>query len=50
MATALDKVLHTAKTHVTGDRDGNGRSDDGKIEVRLSDATRNNIDVQLNVV
>jgi lipoyl-dependent peroxiredoxin len=36
MAPALDKVLYTAKTHVTGGRDGNGRSDDGKIEVRLS--------------
>ena len=36
MATSLDKVLYTAKTHVTGGRDGNGRSDDGKIEVRLS--------------
>jgi len=36
MATSLDKVLYTAKTHVTGGRDGNGRSDDGKLEVRLS--------------
>ena len=36
MATSLDKVLYTAKTHVTGGRDGNGRSDDGKIEVKLS--------------
>jgi len=36
MATPLDKVLYTAKTQVTGGRDGNGRSDDGKIEVRLS--------------
>jgi osmotically inducible protein OsmC len=36
MATSLDKILYTAKTHVTGGRDGNGRSDDGKLEVRLS--------------
>ena len=36
MPTSLDKVLYTAKTHVTGGRDGAGRSDDGKIEVRLS--------------
>jgi osmotically inducible protein OsmC len=36
MTTSLDKVLYTAKTHVTGGRDGNGRSDDGKLEVRLS--------------
>ena len=36
MATSLDKVLYTAKAHVTGGRDGNGRSDDGKLEVRLS--------------
>jgi Ohr subfamily peroxiredoxin len=36
MSTPLDKVLYTARTHVTGGRDGNGRSDDGKLEVRLS--------------
>jgi lipoyl-dependent peroxiredoxin len=36
MTTSLDKVLYTAKTHVTGGRDGDGRSDDGKLEVRLS--------------
>jgi lipoyl-dependent peroxiredoxin len=36
MTTPLDKVAYTAKTHVTGGRDGNGRSDDGKLEVRLS--------------
>jgi len=36
MSTPLDKVVYTAKTHVTGGRDGAGRSDDGKIEVRLS--------------
>lgn len=36
MATALDKVLYTAKTHATGGREGTGRSDDGRIEVTLS--------------
>jgi osmotically inducible protein OsmC len=36
MTTALDKVLYTAKTHATGGRDGQGRSDDGRIEVKLS--------------
>jgi lipoyl-dependent peroxiredoxin len=36
MSTPLDKVVYSAKTHVTGGRDGNGRSDDGKIDVRLS--------------
>lgn len=36
MPTSLDKVLYTARTHAVGGRDGSGRSDDGKIEVRLS--------------
>jgi Ohr subfamily peroxiredoxin len=36
MSTALDKVLYTAKTHATGGRDGQGLSDDGRIEVKLS--------------
>lgn len=36
MPTSLDKVVYTARTHVTGGRDGQGRSDDGKLEVRLS--------------
>jgi Ohr subfamily peroxiredoxin len=36
MATALDKVLYTAKTHATGGREGTGRSDDGRVEVTLS--------------
>jgi Ohr subfamily peroxiredoxin len=36
MTTSLDKVLYTAKTHATGGRDGHGRSDDGRIEVKLS--------------
>jgi osmotically inducible protein OsmC len=36
MTTSLDKVLYTAKTDATGGRDGQGRSDDGRIEVKLS--------------
>jgi Ohr subfamily peroxiredoxin len=36
MTTPLDKVLYTAKTTATGGRDGQGRSDDGKLEVKLS--------------
>jgi Ohr subfamily peroxiredoxin len=36
MTTPLDKVLYTARTHAVGGRDGSGRSDDGRIEVRLS--------------
>jgi Ohr subfamily peroxiredoxin len=37
MATSLDKVLYTAKTHAVGGRDGGtGRSDDGRIDVRFS--------------
>lgn len=36
MATPLDKVLYTAKTHVTGGRDGEGRSSDDRVAVKLS--------------
>jgi lipoyl-dependent peroxiredoxin len=36
MTTPLDKVLYTAKTHVTGGREGQGRSSDGRVEVKLS--------------
>jgi Ohr subfamily peroxiredoxin len=36
MPTTLDKVLYTAKTSATGGREGSGRSDDGRIEVKLS--------------
>jgi lipoyl-dependent peroxiredoxin len=34
--TQLEKVLYTAKVHTTGGRDGNSRSDDGKLEVKLT--------------
>ena len=32
----LDKVLYTGKAHATGGRDGQSKSDDGKLEVKLS--------------
>src|ERR1700674_2438243 len=32
----LEKVLYTAKTHTTGGRAGASRSDDGRLDVRLS--------------
>lgn len=34
--TQLEKVLYTAKTHTTGGRDGESRSSDGRLEVKLS--------------
>src|ERR1700677_2715784 len=32
----LDKVLYTAKAHTTGGRHGASRTDDGRLEVKLS--------------
>lgn len=32
----LDKVLYTARAHTTGGRDGEARSDDGRLDVKLS--------------
>ena len=32
----LDKVLYTARAHTTGGRDGESRSDDGRLNVKLS--------------
>jgi lipoyl-dependent peroxiredoxin len=34
--TPLEKVLYTARAHTTGGRDGASRSDDGKLDVKLS--------------
>ena len=31
-----EKVLYTGKTHTTGGRDGASRSDDGRLDVKLS--------------
>ena len=36
MSTPLSKVLYTARTHAVGGREGTGRSDDGRIDVKLS--------------
>ena len=36
MPTALDKVLYTAKARTTGGRDGASRTDDGRLDVKLS--------------
>jgi lipoyl-dependent peroxiredoxin len=37
MTTQLEKVSYTARTHTTGGRaDGHARSDDGRLDVRLS--------------
>ena len=32
----FDKVLYTAKVHTTGGREGASRSDDGRVDVKLS--------------
>ena len=34
--TTLDKVLYTAKAHTTGGRDGASKTDDGRLDVKLS--------------
>lgn len=34
--TALDKVLYTARAHTTGGREGQSRSDDGRLDITLS--------------
>ena len=33
---SLEKVLYTAKTHTTGGRDGESRSSDGRLDIKLS--------------
>lgn len=32
----LEKVLYTAKTHTSGGRDGTSRSEDGRLDIKLS--------------
>jgi lipoyl-dependent peroxiredoxin len=32
----LDKVLYTARAHTTGGREGQSRTDDGRLDVKLS--------------
>jgi len=34
--TIEQKVMYTAKTHTTGGRAGTSRSDDGRLDIRLS--------------
>ena len=36
MTTKLEKVLYTAHTHTTGGRDGQSKTDDGRLSVTLS--------------
>jgi osmotically inducible protein OsmC len=46
--THLENVLYTGKTHTSGGRDGASRSDDGRLDIRLS-VPGGNIDVVINV-
>ncbi|HYF44010.1 MAG TPA: organic hydroperoxide resistance protein, partial [Ramlibacter sp.] len=32
----LDKVLYTARAHTTGGREGESKTDDGRLDVKLS--------------
>jgi osmotically inducible protein OsmC len=34
--TQLEKVLYTAKAHTTGGREGASRTDDGRLDIKLS--------------
>ncbi len=34
--TKIDKLIYTARTHTTGGRQGASRTDDGRLDVRLS--------------
>ena len=34
--TTLDKVMYTAKAHTTGGRDGQSKTDDSRLDVKLS--------------
>ncbi|KQT14107.1 organic hydroperoxide resistance protein [Ramlibacter sp. Leaf400] len=36
MTTKLDKVLYTARAHTTGGREGQSRTDDGRLDVKLT--------------
>ena len=36
MTAKLEQVLYTAKAHTTGGRDGASRTDDGRLDVKLS--------------
>jgi Ohr subfamily peroxiredoxin len=34
--TSTEKILYTGKTHTTGGRDGESRSSDGRLDIKLS--------------
>ena len=36
MINEIDTVLYTGKTHTTGGRNGESRSDDGRLDIKLS--------------
>ena len=36
MTTSLDKVLYTAHAHTVGGRDGASRTDDGRLDIKLT--------------
>ena len=36
MINEIDAVLYTGKTHTTGGRNGEARSDDGRLDIKLS--------------
>jgi Ohr subfamily peroxiredoxin len=36
MINQIDTVLYTGKTHTTGGRNGESRSDDGRLDIKLS--------------
>ncbi|MEJ6023462.1 organic hydroperoxide resistance protein [Ramlibacter sp. PS4R-6] len=36
MNTPIDKVLYTGRTHTLSGRDGSSRSDDGRLDIKLS--------------
>src|SRR3954469_14291465 len=36
MTAKLEKVLYTAKAHTTGGREGASRTDDGRLDIKLS--------------
>lgn len=35
-SNTIDKVLYTGRTHTTGGRDGSSKSDDGRLDIKLS--------------
>ena len=48
--TTLDKVLYTARAHTTGGRDGASRTDDGRLDVKLSSPATRFYKIQLHAI